>query len=59
MIEIITYKDKDKRTGKDVILVSHGVDIDTGRNVCLPQETPESIGAKYSSEIGWYLENNK
>lgn len=56
MIEIITYKERDPKTGKEIVLVSHGVNTDTGKNVCLPQEKPESIGAKYSNEFGWYLE---
>lgn len=54
MIVLITYLDqKSCQT-----LVSHGVDYETMNNVVLPNEPPNTLGAKFSKEIGeWILEN--
>lgn len=57
MIQLIVYREKNPKTGRETTLVSHGVNTETGKNVCLPQETPQDIGAKFSNEFGWYLED--
>ena len=58
MILVITHREIDKRTGREVVLVSHGVDMDTGRNVVMSQETPRAIGAEWSNDIGGYILSN-
>lgn len=57
MIQLIVYREKNPKTGREITLVSHGVNTETGKNVCLPQEPPQDIGAKFSNELGWYLED--
>lgn len=48
--------DKGIDTGKKEFVVSHGVDVDTGRDVILQSVPPERLGAKYNMEIGeWVL----
>ncbi len=52
MIVLITYTEKGK------VLVSHGVDYETMRNVVLPNESPQILGAKFNNELcEWVLED--
>lgn len=55
MIELITVQERNKRTGKMETIVSHGVDTNTGRNVILPCETPQELGAKFDTNHGWHF----
>lgn len=55
MILLIVVKEKNEKTGREEEIVSHGVDIETGKNVVLPWESPTSLGARYSPEHGYYL----
>ena len=55
MIIVITAKERNKRTGVEEIIASHGVDERTGRTVILPQERPEQLGARFDDEIGEYV----
>jgi hypothetical protein len=56
MIILITFIHEDERTGRKELLVSHGVDIDTLRDVCLPQVPPSSIG-RFQTDMGeWVYE---
>ncbi|MGF7192267.1 hypothetical protein JOE11_005345 [Robbsia andropogonis] len=55
MIIVITFRQKNQRTGREEILVSHGIDASTGRNVILPIESPGQIGAKFCPEMGEYV----
>lgn len=59
-IIVITVREKNKTTGKLETIVSHGVDTVTMQNICLPNETPAALGAKYDPEYGEYvLEGNQ
>lgn len=55
MIIVIANTEKNQKTGRDQIIVSHGIDSDTGRNVILPQETPERLGAVFDPSLGEYI----
>lgn len=57
MIELITFQERNERTGKMESLVSHGVDTNTGRNVVLPTQTPQELGAKFGP-TGWFLSDS-
>lgn len=48
------YDNKGVKTGRKEFVVSHGID-DNGKLVILPQEHPESLGAKYDADIGEYV----
>lgn len=52
MIIVIANIERNQKTGRDQIIVSHGIDSDTGRNVILPQESPEKIGAVFDVSMG-------
>lgn len=54
MIIVITNNEEQK-DGKIKTIVSHGIDIDTGRNIPLPADEPHAIGAVYSHEFGEYI----
>ena len=63
MIILITCYEPDK-AGKMVEVVSHGVNWDTGRNVCLPCETlnyyiQELNVIWCANECSWMLAQNK
>lgn len=38
-------------TGQKEFVVSHGIDMDTGRNVILPSEHPAKLGARYDKDL--------
>lgn len=42
-------------TGNKELIVSHGVDSDTLKNVVLPQVSPMDLGAKRDNSGEWYL----
>ena len=54
MITVITLKEKNQRTGREELVVSHGIDERTGPTVVLPCEPPERIVAKFNAETGEY-----
>lgn len=55
MIVVIVTKETNPRTGREQSIVSHGVDLDTGKAVILPAEAPESIGAVLHPELGQFV----
>lgn len=55
MIIVITINEKNDRTGRVELVVSHGIDERTGETVTLPCESPERIGATFNAEIGEYV----
>ena len=55
MIVVITTKMLNHRSGRREETVSHGVDVDTGHNVCLPPLSLQEIGAVYSAELGEFV----
>lgn len=55
MIVLITTTEKDRKTGKMKTVVSHGVDVDTMRDIVLPPISPSEIGY-FNNELGeWVL----
>lgn len=42
-------------TGETEVLISHGVDMDTGNFVVLPNIPPWMLGAVFDSDIGEYV----
>ena len=56
MIIVITTTETDEMTGKERLIVSHGVDRATGKQIILPPEHPSDIGAKFSEELhSWII----
>lgn len=56
MILLVIVKEKNESTGKMETIVSHGIDFDTGNNVCLQQvELSQYTEARHSPDLGWYL----
>lgn len=53
MILVITDTEKNER-GLMEVFVSHGIDLDTGNVIILPQVNPESI-AQYDEKMGEYV----
>jgi hypothetical protein len=54
MITVITMYEENPETGKEELVVSHGVE-ELGRNVCLPSEHPSQIGAVYDERLMEYV----
>lgn len=52
---VIVVSEISERTGRKELVVSHGVDEDTGRLVVLPQEDPRVLGAKFDPRLGEYV----
>lgn len=55
MVVLITVTETNKRTGKSEQIASHGYNVDTGRTVIVPCDTPQSFGAQMHPELGWVL----
>ena len=55
MIIVIAEESINPKTGRKEVLVSHGVNIDNGKNVVLPQVSLKEIGAIYNSELEEYV----
>lgn len=57
MIIVVTTLERNERTGKTNLAVSHGIDEETMRNVILSGEHPEAIGARFCKERGeWVID---
>ena len=54
MIIVIANQEKDRETGRIKMIVSHGVDEETGQVITLPQVEPHLIGSFFNLEIGEY-----
>jgi hypothetical protein len=61
MIIVYTTKEKNSHTGRTEIIVSHGIDTNTGKLVIMPSEPIHFIGAVFDKRIGKYVlhEENK
>jgi hypothetical protein len=55
MIILILDKIKDERTGRETTIVSHGVDMETLRDVILPPVEPYKIGIYNYAIEEWIL----
>lgn len=53
MIIVETFLSEE--TGRKEILVSHGVNTETGKIVTMPNLTPKQIGAVFDEKIGYYV----
>lgn len=58
-ILVITTKEFNAKTRREQIITSHGVDLETGRNVVLPTDHPSELGAVWSHEYGEYILEDK
>lgn len=59
MIIVIYNEETCPKTGHKKNVVSHGVDIETGRDVVLPQVDIREIGAKFDDDMGEYVLSDK
>lgn len=55
MIIVVTTRERDNRTGRSKLIVSHGVDDRTGRIVILPCDTPDELGAEFDASVGEFV----
>ena len=55
-IILVLCEEKNKKTGMMEKIVSHGIDAESGKKVCLPCETPSYLGAQWDSVLAaWVL----
>ena len=60
MILVITITETNENTGKPEPLASHGVDLDTGKNVVLPGVHPRDLGATVDAELNeWVIQAHR
>lgn len=52
---VIVNREKNLRTEQKEEVVSHGVDLDTGKTVTLPCVPPADVGAVFDPDIGEYV----
>ena len=57
MILVIVNNERDSKTGRLQQIVSHGVEVDSGRIVILPNESPSDIGAVFDAQLSEYVLN--
>lgn len=55
MIILVTYEEKNQRTGRSERYVSHGVHAITGRNVILPDEPLSAFNPTFDKNLGEYV----
>ena len=55
MILLIVYTERNETTGRIETIVSHGIDLETDREVVLPQERPEQFGGVLDRDLGEYV----
>ena len=56
MIVVITTSECNEDTGNTELLASHGVNIDTGENIVLPNVHPSELGATIDRRMNeWVL----
>jgi hypothetical protein len=60
MIILITgnfpvYDHQGYATGKTEFVVSHGIDVETGKTVILPNDHPRTLGGKFDYDIGEWV----
>lgn len=55
MIVVIVDRCHNARTGKSELIVSHGVDQETGQTHVLPNVHPHELGATMDEELGEYV----
>lgn len=63
MIILITMREYNEASRREEIVVSHGINYSSGRNVILPCETLETFksqyGARFDEDIGEYVLDNE
>lgn len=56
MIIAVTMYHKNEKTGRTSLIVSHGVERETGKHIVLPCEHPKDLGAAWNAELlEWIL----
>ncbi len=58
-IIVITKQEVNEMTGEKEIVVSHGINIETGKVVTLPPVSPREVGARWDLEIGEFVIEKK
>lgn len=55
-IVVITVLEENPKTHRNEIVVSHGIDYSTGKNVVMSGDRPQDIGAVFIQDLGeWVL----
>lgn len=55
MIIVIVTEERNARSGRMEKVVSHGVDMATGKIIIMSCGSPESVGASFDPDIGEYV----
>ena len=55
MIVLVTTIEHDEKTKREKLVVSHGVDMLTGKTVILPCDHPKELGARFDTDIREYV----
>lgn len=55
MIIVVLCEERNPKTGRKEVIVSHGIDEDTLNTVILPQVPVKELGAKFDNERGEYV----
>lgn len=55
MIVLVTTIEHDEKTKRQKLVVSHGVDMLTGKTVILPCDHPQELGARFDPDIREYV----
>ena len=59
MIVLVTHTETDSR-GRTQTIASHGIDLETGRNVVVQQNEPRKLGAIFHQDMGeWVIMNDR
>lgn len=57
---VITYKEKHPKTGREEVFISHGVDMETGRNIVMePVMLREAPYVKLDPDLGYIYDDGK
>lgn len=54
-IIVIVVRERNPKTHQMELVVSHGVEPDSGKNIVMSCGSPASVGAVYDSDIGEYV----
>lgn len=57
MVIVVTTSERDEATGQNRLIVSYGVEEETGKKVILPPEHPSDIGAQFNTDLqSWVIQ---
>lgn len=58
MIIVVLYEERNQKTGRKEVIVSHGIDEHTMKTIVLPQVSVKELGARFDNERGEYVLDN-